>query len=332
VTERGTGVHRQPEDAEIHPARTLRYWAGPLIAAAALVCALTVITGIALRYSGTACAAVPDPRTATKGTATLITADAPECDFAALPADGLYVGLSPTEYDTAAACGSYLDVSGPAGSARVKVVTLCASCSTGQLTISPIALTRIGGVAQSTLPVSYRRVVNPPVPGPLTVQVRPGGSATFIGLVLDNHGNPLTSVEISSPTKPWTLMRHANSNHWKEGNFGAGPFTIRIVDVEGRRATVPGITLSPGLVQQTGVQLGGGTVPPVEPRAPVASGGPAGPGAPAARSTARGSAPADTVRRPGAPAVETIAPEESGPPVGTAGGSPAANVIGPDTC
>ena len=49
----------------------------------------------------------------------------PNCSYESPPANGLFVALSPSEYASAGACGGYLEVSGPDGSAEVEVIDQC---------------------------------------------------------------------------------------------------------------------------------------------------------------------------------------------------------------
>lgn len=56
-----------------------------------------------------------------RGTAThYVLSGTGDCSYPAAPADGLYVALSLAEYDGAAACGRYVEVSGPDGSVPLK--------------------------------------------------------------------------------------------------------------------------------------------------------------------------------------------------------------------
>src|SRR5947207_7141865 len=67
------------------------------------------------------------------GTATYYKSPPGNCSYPSAPADGLYVALSPSEYAGAAACGGYLEVRGPDGSARVEVVDQCPECAAGHI-------------------------------------------------------------------------------------------------------------------------------------------------------------------------------------------------------
>ena len=185
------------------------------------------------------------------------------CSFPSDGADGLYVALSPGEYGDAAACGSYLSVSGPRGTVRVKVVDQCPECEAGHIDLSRTAFARIGDPAKGVLPVTYRRLVDPPLPGPLKVRVKEGSSRYWLALLVDNTGNPLSRIEVRSGSGSWQVLSRADYNYWiAESGAGAGPFRVRITDTRGHRLTVTGIRLAPGTIQSTSSRMysaGGGS-------------------------------------------------------------------------
>jgi expansin (peptidoglycan-binding protein) len=294
------------------------HWLGPLVAGVGVLCSVALVTGISLQFAGAACAVVPRPNVVHQGTATFFDGGANgNCSYPTAPADRLFVALSPDEYSDAAACGGYLDVTGPKGSVRVKVIDQCPECDVGHIDLSREAFTKIADPVAGVVPVSYRAVVNPAVPGRLSVRVKEGSSEFFLALLIDNHGNPLTRVEVTAPGHGTQALTRTDFNYWIfDAGLGAGPFTVRVTDQQGRTATLPGITLSPGQVQQTNVAMsgGGGSVvpPPVKP-APTTS-----KKAPTKRSTG-------TPRSSGGQ--QTQAPETEAPPL--VGGVPVPGALVP---
>ncbi|NLT55845.1 MAG: hypothetical protein GXX79_15065 [Actinomycetales bacterium] len=214
---------------------------------------------------GSACAAPGMHAASRSGKATFYTLSTGtgNCSFPSDGADGLYVALSPGEYGDAAACGSYLSVSGPRGTVRVKVVDQCPECEAGHIDLSRTAFARIGDPAKGVLPVTYRRLVDPPLPGPLKVRVKEGSSRYWLALLVDNTGNPLSRIEVRSGSGSWQVLSRADYNYWiAESGAGAGPFRVRITDTRGHRLTVTGIRLAPGTIQSTSSRMysaGGGS-------------------------------------------------------------------------
>ena len=233
-----------------------------------MVCSLALITGAATQFASSACAAPPPAGVARTGNATFFDGGDGNCSYPDLPADDLYVALGPTEYSASAACGSYLDVTGPNGSVRVKVVDQCPECEVGHLDLSREAFAEIADPDAGDVPITYQAVRNPAVPGKLSVRVKEGSSADWLALLIDNHGNPLTKVVVGS-----TALIRTSYNYWiADGGLGTGPFTVRLTDSEGRTATIPGVTLSPGEVQQSTVAMAVGAVAPSTSKPSASSG------------------------------------------------------------
>jgi len=250
-----------------------RRWFAPSFAGGAVLCSVAFVTGVA-QFAGTACAAVPPAGETTSGQATFYDGGTGNCSYPTLPADDLYVALGPDEYSEAGACGGYLDVTGPSGSVRVKIVDQCPECEAGHIDLSREAFTRIADPEDGLVPVTYGAVADPAVPGKLSVRVKEGSSAFWLAILIDNHGNPLSKVEVSG-SAGFTALSRTSFNYWvADGGLGAGPFSVRVTDTAGRTATIPNVTLSPGTVQQSGVALGGGTpvtAPTTEAAAPLVS-------------------------------------------------------------
>jgi expansin (peptidoglycan-binding protein) len=221
-------------------------------AAGVAVIGLAVCTG-QLTGSRAAAAVLSDaagagaaPQTATY----YVTPGPGNCSYPDPPADGLYVALSPPEYARAARCGSYLEVSGPDGSVRVKVIDQCPGCAAGHIDLSKTAFARLAPLSAGLIHVTYTYLDDPPLPGPLSIEVSQGSSRYWLALLADNTGNPLASVQVQT-SSGWHSLAQASYNYWIVSGAGPGPFTVRLTDTQGHQVTVPGITLSPGVVQAT---------------------------------------------------------------------------------
>src|SRR6202035_1968794 len=219
------------------------------------------------------------------------------------PADGLYVALSPPEYAKAARCGGYLEVRGPEGSAQVKVIDPCPGCAAGHIDLSETAFARLAPLSAGLIKVTYTYQADPPLPGPLSIEVNHGSSRYWLALLADNTGNPLALVQVRT-SSGWLSLTRASYDYWiASSGAGAGPFTVRLTDIEGHQVTVSGITLSPGTVQSTGAWMYGGstaTTPSDSP--PLLAATSAAPGASAPGAAATAAAPATGSASPGEPA------------------------------
>ena len=128
--------------------------------------ALAAVVGLTACGADPACAA---PLAAGAGLVAAVSGKATFYDSAGMgncmfeaPADRLFVALGNAAYDDAAACGGYLDVTGPKGKVRVKVTDRCPECQPGHIDLSREAFTRIADPVRGIVPITYRPVVNRP--------------------------------------------------------------------------------------------------------------------------------------------------------------------------
>jgi expansin len=248
------------------------------------VVAIAVAFGIEQVAGGQACAALVSAGAAAAAGGQIAThyvlQGLPNCSYPSPPADGLYAALPPAEYASAAACGGYLEVTGPHGSVRVKVIDQCPDCAAGHIDLSETAFAALSPLSAGLISVSYSPVADPPLPGPVSLEVKQGSSRYWLALLADNAGNPLAAVQVRT-SSGWLSLARASYNYWiASSGAGTGPFTVRLTDTEGHQVTVSGITLSPGAVQSTGTWMygGGPTTTPSDsaPSAAAASAAPAG--------------------------------------------------------
>lgn len=189
------------------------------------------------------------------------------------PADGLFVALSPAEYHGAAACGGYVEVSGPDGSVRAEVIDQCPPCAAGHIDLSEAAFARIAPLSAGLVSVTYRAVADPPLPAPVALRAKEGSSRYWLALLAMNTGNPLASVQVESAPGGWRDLVRADYNYWvASSGAGSGPFTVRLTDTAGHRVTVRGVTLAPGVTQGTGIRMyGAGSAAAPAPPAPASA-------------------------------------------------------------
>ena len=231
--------------------RTRRY----LAAGGTAVLAAAAGVALLLQNGGSACAA-PPPASLQKGKATYFGLDGTlgNCSFPSPPADDLFVALGPEQYSAAAACGTYIDVTGPKGKVRVKVIDSCPECPVGHLDLSLTAFRKIADEEAGIVPITYRSVPGAATPGPITVRVTEGSSRYWLGVLIDNHSYQLRSVTING-----RATHRADYNYWiADAGAGPGPFRIRITDVYGHAVTVSGVDLVPETTQRTSKRLAGG--------------------------------------------------------------------------
>ena len=307
--------------------------AGMAAAALAVAVAVAVAVGVGQVTTGRACAAGFSDSAGSGLAASgseiathYVLSGTGNCSFQNRPANGFFVALSPGEYDSAAACGGYVRVSGPDGSVIVQVIDQCPPCATGHLDLSEAAFAKLAPLAAGLINVSYSYLANPALPGPITAKVKEGSSQYWLALNFDNIGNPLASVSVKTAAGGWLSLSQASYNYWiAPSGAGNGPFTVRLTDTQGHQVTLGGITLSPGAVQGTGTYMygSGSTSSTIAPPTPASVSTTASVSAAAASASASASATARatpapsknlTARHPKAIAAGRLSPPPAPPP------------------
>jgi expansin len=273
--------------------RLAGFRAGTVAAAGAgvVVVMVALAVGISQATATPACASVLRPGTGaaavtstaagaqTSGEAThyeLASGGMGNCSYPSPPAGQLYVALPPSEYGGSAACGSYLQVSGPDGSVTVEVADQCPECQAGHIDLSEQAFAEIAPLSAGLVPVTYHTIVDPPLPASLSMLVKAGSSAYYLALLPINNGNPLATVAVSQGSGGWHELSRTTYGYWlASSGAGPGPFSVRLTDSLGHQATVHGITISPGVVQSTGVSMYGAGAVAVTPTAAATTATPA---------------------------------------------------------
>jgi expansin (peptidoglycan-binding protein) len=255
-----------------HSRRSARWPLLGLGGAGVLAAVILVAVGIGQVAGGRACASVVSAAGAVSGTAThYVLSGTGNCSYPSRPADGLFVAMSPPEYDGAAACGGYVEVSGPDGSVRAEVIDQCPPCAAGHVDLSEAAFSRIAPLSAGLVSVTYQAVADPPLPAPVSLRVKEGSSRYWLALLAINTGNPLASVQVETAPGDWRDLARADYDYWiASSGAGAGPFTVRLTDTAGHQVTVHGVTLDPGVVQDTGTWMYGAG-PVTAPAVPASS-------------------------------------------------------------
>lgn len=249
-------------------------WGAPTLIGVAVLASVILVVGAMKGLSEAACAAepavvpalkpaaVPQPGDSHSGHTTffdLAASGGSGCSYDGPPADGMYVALGFDEFANGAACGTYLRVTGPNGNTvRVLVVDSCAPCAAGHIDLSEKAFAQLADPDAGDVPVTYRAVANPSVPGSLKFKMS-DVNEYYLALLPINHGNQLTKVEVDGGSG-WQGLSRQGDGYWVANNgAGSGPFRVRLTDIQGHVTTVSGVELLGGQTQGTGVFMYSGS-------------------------------------------------------------------------
>ena len=193
------------------------------------------------------------------------------CSLGPFRPGGRYAALPPGQYAGGAACGTYLEVRGPSGTIRAEAVDLCPTCSATTINLSRAAFGSIGDPSSGMIDVSYHRVANPDLPGPLLLRIADVGTPGMLVVQVRNTGNGLAAVSAGVPpastaggdtrgggtrVTAWHRMTRNRNDYWvARGIYHRGPFALRITDTQGHQVVLPRVRLLPGTVVRTATWL-----------------------------------------------------------------------------
>jgi expansin (peptidoglycan-binding protein) len=127
------------------------------------------------------------------------------CSFDPSPNDLLVAAMNNAEYNNAAYCGAYVQVTGPQGTVTVRIVDLCPGCQTGHLDLSREAFAAIADLPQGVVSITWR-VVSPNIAGPIAYHFMEGSSQWWTAVQVRNHRNPVAKLEFLDEGGQWVAV------------------------------------------------------------------------------------------------------------------------------
>jgi expansin (peptidoglycan-binding protein) len=185
----------------------------------------------------------PAPNPIFQGEATYYYATgAGACSFDPSPQDLMVAAMNGAQYDTAALCGAYVQVTVPKGTVTVRIVDLCPGCQAGDLDLSQEAFARIANLAQGRVAITWQ-VVSPALVGPIAYHFGSGSNPWWTAVQIRNHRNPVAKMEYRSGDGQWVAVPRTSYNYFvqTEPGMGPGPYTFRVTDSYGNTLVDSGI-------------------------------------------------------------------------------------------
>lgn len=170
------------------------------------------------------------------------------CSFDPSPDDLMVAAMNADEYDQAAYCGAYINVTGRKGSVVVRIVDLCPGCDAGHLDLSQEAFAQIDNLSAGRVPITWQ-VVSPALNGPIAYHFKSGSNQWWMAVQVRNHRNPIASLEYrAAGSSDWVPVTRASYNYFvqSEPDPGPGPYDFRVTDWYGNVLTDNAIPLVAG--------------------------------------------------------------------------------------
>jgi len=157
------------------------------------------------------------------------------CMFDASPNDMNVTAINAEEWEGSAWCGTCIDVTGPSGSVRVRVVDLCPECNAGHLDLSREAFAQIAAMELGRVDITWQMVACD-VTGPVSYRYKDGANQWWTAVQVLNHRLPIETMEYSKDGgSTWQAMERMDYNYFLTGSgFGTGATQVRITAIDGQ--------------------------------------------------------------------------------------------------
>jgi hypothetical protein len=156
--------------------------------------------------------------------------------------------MNHTDYDTAAACGTWVHIWGPTGEITAFIDDECPECKPGDIDLGPNTFAKIGDLGKGRIPIKWRYVPLTTA-SPVQYHWQSGSSQWHIAVQVLNHAYGITTLEIKTATSAWVGVPRLVYNYFvlPGGIDGApGPYSLRVTDIHGTQLTDTNLTITPG--------------------------------------------------------------------------------------
>ena len=179
------------------------------------------------------------------------------CSFDPSPNDLMVAAMNAVDYDTAAYCGAYLQVTGPNAVITLRLVDLCPECPVGNLDLSREAFAQIANPILGRVPIAWR-VISSAIAGPIAYHFKEGSNQWWTAVQIRNHRNPITKFEYWTNNQ-WVVVPRTDYNYFVQTNpgMGVGPYIFRVTDLYSNTLVDNGIPFI-----ENGTVNGAGQFPP----------------------------------------------------------------------
>lgn len=148
------------------------------------------------------------------------------CSYDPSPNDLMVTAMNAEQYAGSGACGTCIDVRGPKGSARVRVVDLCPECKSGHLDLSKEAFAKVADVSAGRVNITWTPV-RCDVTSPVRYRLKDGSSQWWTAIQVLDHALPIAKMElVGGNASP--IPRESYNYFVRTSGVGAAPYRVRI--------------------------------------------------------------------------------------------------------
>jgi expansin (peptidoglycan-binding protein) len=148
--------------------------------------------------------------------------------------DLMVAAMNADQYDGSAACGQCVDIVGPSGNVRVRIVDQCPDCDKGHLDLSREAFAKIAKMELGRVDITWTPV-SCDVSGTLEYHFKDGSNPYWTAIQLRNHRLPIKKLEWRG-TGDWKDMPREDYNYFiASSGVGSDSFQLRVTASDGQQ-------------------------------------------------------------------------------------------------
>jgi expansin (peptidoglycan-binding protein) len=164
----------------------------------------------------------------TPGEGTYYAADGTgNCSFDASPDDLLVAAMNKPDYGDSKWCGACVEVTGPKGTVKVRIVDSCPGCAHGDLDLSPQAFDMIADHAAGRVPIMWHET-GCGVTGPIEYHFKDGANAYWTAVQIRNARYEVSKLEVMQNGAYLEIPRLDYNYFVAASGLGAGPYQFRV--------------------------------------------------------------------------------------------------------
>ncbi|MFJ6080076.1 expansin EXLX1 family cellulose-binding protein [Streptomyces sp. NPDC092369] len=167
--------------------------------------------------------------------------------------DTMTAAMNHSDYETAKACGAYVQVRSGGASVTVLINNECPECAPGQIDLSRQAFGKLAALSKGRISITWS-LLSPATSDTLSVRYKTGSSQYWCAVQPIGHRNPVARLEVRAGGS-WRELARTDYNYFLSENGSGCGGALRITDIYGERLTVGALAVRPDVVQATGVQF-----------------------------------------------------------------------------
>ncbi|RYZ33595.1 MAG: hypothetical protein EOO71_41570 [Myxococcaceae bacterium] len=150
--------------------------------------------------------------------------------------DLMVAAMNADQYDNSAACGQCVNIVGPKGSLRVRIVDQCPDCEKGHLDLSREAFEKVAEMKDGRVNITWTPV-SCDVAGPVKYHFKEGSNPWWTAIQVRNHRLPIQKLEWKRGGD-WKSLRRESYNYFvTDDGVGEGSFQVRVTASDGQQLT-----------------------------------------------------------------------------------------------